>query len=107
MRGLERGLFGSRGGGCDEGPVVFGAGAGVDEGSVREGDGVYGVFRGGRWGGEGEGGEGGFVRVVEEEGASVGVPDVAVCWGLVGGGTGGQGEDLVVVWRGGALGHGD
>ena len=31
-------------GGCEEGAVVFGAGAGVDEGFVGEGDGVYGVF---------------------------------------------------------------
>lgn len=56
--------------------VVFRAGAGVDEGFVGGGDGVYG------WGGArggGRGGGGGFVGVVEEEGAAVGEADVLGC----------------------------
>lgn len=102
MRGLERGSGGGGGGG-DEGAVVFGARAGVDEHFVGEGDGVYGLLGRGR---RGEG-RAGFVGVVEEERASVGVSDVPVCEGSVGGGVGGEGENFVVVLGAGSFGHGE
>ena len=103
MRGLKWGSDCRGGEGCEERAVVFGAGAGVDEGLVREGDGVYGVFWSER---RGESGAGCFVRVVEEEGAPVGVPNVVFREGFACGGVGGEGEGFVVVWRGGAFWHG-
>lgn len=92
---------GGRGGCEEEGAVVFGAGAGVDEGFVGEGDGVYGGFRRGWWRGGG-----GFVGVVEEEGAAVGEADVLVCEVFCFGRVGWEGEDFVVVLRGDAFWHG-
>ena len=45
--------------------------------------------------------------MVEEEGAPVGEADVLVCEGFGFGGGGWEGEDLVVVLRVAAFGHGD